>query len=137
MKANKGLVQFLITLGIALLIALLFLISKNSFAAQDQATLFKDLSDAFFTPSVLLLGVGGLVFVGGQGIFNMLSFGVMKVLSLIRSEKFRASQPRTYYDYVMEKAQRKEAPYAHLFWVGLICLALALLFLLLHELKAG
>jgi hypothetical protein len=73
-----------------------------------------------------------LLFVAGNGIFDMLNFGVMKVLSLVRSDKYRAKQPRTYYDYVSARNVNRRGGYSGLLWVGLIFLLLAAAFVALY-----
>ena len=55
----------------------------------------------------------------------------MKALSLVRSGD-RAQQPRTYYDYVSAKNDRRRSGYSGLLWAGLLFLLLAGVFVALY-----
>ena len=124
--------QYLIPLLVGIGFAVVFLWSRGTLGKTDAQELLRDVSDAFFIPGVLLVCVGGLLFVAGNGIFDMLNFGVMKVLSLVRSDKYRAKQPRTYYDYVSARNANRRGGYSGLLWVGLIFLLLAAAFVALY-----
>lgn len=127
--------RILITGAIGLLMSLLFLLSKGTFSQTDAAQRYRDLSDACFITGAIMLGVAGLQFVAGNGIFDMINFGVLKVLSLVRSDSYRAEQPRTYYDYLQSKAGRNKGGLAGLLIIGGLFVALALLFVLLHDIQ--
>ena len=116
---------------IGLLLSLFLLLSRDSFSKAVPAERLKDLSDAFFVPGALLACVGALVFVAGNGIFDMVNYGVIKVLSLVRSESHRAAIPRTYYEYVQGKAGRSGAGAGPLLAMGAAFLALSAVFALL------
>ena len=127
-RRKRYVIASLISLGMALAL----LLERGTFSKTEAAQLWQDLSDAFFVPGVMLTGIGGLVFVAGNGIFDMLNFGVRKVLLLLRSEKHRAAFPRTYYDYLQTKADRSNKGQGFLIVVGGIMLALSGLFVLMH-----
>ncbi|NLE68677.1 MAG: DUF3899 domain-containing protein [Clostridiales bacterium] len=118
---------------IALAMSLLLLWERGTFSQADDIQWLKDLSDAFFVPGVLFAGIGGLIFVAGNGIFDMLNFGVKKVLLLIRSEKHQKAFPRTYYDYLQRKNRRDNKGFGHLLIIGGVFLALSALFTLLYS----
>ena len=131
--SNKGRrKQYIIPLlaGVGFAAALLWL--RGTLGKTDAQEQLRDVSDAFFVPGVLLVCTGALLFVAGNGIFDMLNFGVMKVLSLVRSEKYRAQQPRTYYDYVSAKNDSRRSGYSGLLWAGLLFLLLAGVFVALY-----
>ena len=120
--------RYLITLLIGAVVSVLILLLRGSFAQTESPELYKDLSDAFFVSGVLLAGIGGLVFVAENGVFDMIRFGVIKVISLIRSEKHRAESPRTYYDYKEEKSGKPSAKYGFLLITGAVFVTLSVFF---------
>lgn len=125
--------RVLVTLLIGLAMAVGVLLSRGTFSATDSQTLLKDFSDAFFVPGVLITGMGALVFVSVQGVFDMMSFGVKKVLALVRSEEYRAKQPKTYYDYLKLQEERPRTAYGFLLRIGGVFLLLAVVLVVLHS----
>ena len=128
MKLSKTCKRYLLAFLIGIAISLLILLSKGTFSKTDILERYKDLSDAFFVSGFMLAGVGGLVFVGNNGVFDMIRFGVSKVVSLIRSEKHRSETARTYYDYLQKKAEKPSASYGFLLVSGSCLLVLSVLF---------
>jgi len=131
-RRSGRLLRWLIAVAVSLLMALSVLLGRGTFQKTDPQQLWMDLSDAFLLPGAMLGGLGGLIFVAGRGFFDMVNFGVMKVLSLVRSEAYRAEQPKTFYDYIEAKSTSRRGGYAYLLVTGLACLALAGLFLVLY-----
>lgn len=123
----------LITLLVGIAMAMGVLLSRGTFSQTDRLILIRDFSDALFVPGVLLVCLGALVFVASNGVFDMLSFGIKKVAGLVRSEKFRAQQPRTYYDYVKLQGEKPRSSYGHLLKVGGGFLLIAMMLVLLYE----
>ena len=132
MSKGSRLRPYLVTGLISLAVVFMILWSRGTFQKSEPAQVYMDLSDAFLVPGAMLAGIGGLLFASGSGIFDMLNFGVMKVFSLIRSDAHRASQPKTFYDYVESKSGTKKGRYGYLLLSGLVLLALAGLFLALY-----
>lgn len=128
MKRTGTWKRYVITALIGLVAALLLLLSRGSFAKEIQTERFKDISDAFFVPGVLLVCMGALVFVAENGIFDMLKFGAMKVISMMRSEKSRSEYPKTYYDYLQQQAEKARKGYGFLLICGAAFLLLAVFF---------
>lgn len=131
MKGNRK--RLLLTLTVGALLSLGVLLSRGTFTQLDGQTVIKDLSDAFFVAGALIFSMGALVFVAENGVFDMLSFGVKKVVALVRSEAYRAEQPKTYYDYVERQQAKPRTAYGYLLKAGLAFLAAAILFVILHE----
>ena len=114
----------LITACVGLAMALLLLILRGFFTASAAEERFRILSDALFVPGALILGIGLLIWISGEGEFDMLSFGVKKTFGLILSEEKRSAQPKTLFDYKQQRAAREPASFRHLLIVGLAMILL-------------
>ena len=88
------------------------------------------LSDACFIPAVLMLCVAALMFVSNDGLFDIISYGVQKVLRLVLSEKKQAAYPKTFYEYKQAKWDTARTPVLHLIAAGITFMALAAMFLI-------
>lgn len=124
--------KWLITVLIGLAIAVGVMLARDGFNAPDQAAWLSALSDACFVPGAVLCGVGLLMFVANDGFFDMINYGVLKVLKLVQSEEKRAAMPKTFYDYRVLKDANRKGGFAYILWVGLGYIALAGLFLLMY-----
>ena len=115
----------LIPLGVGLVMGVIVFAAQGGFSAGDAEAFWQALCDAFTVPGLLLACVGLLSFASGQGAFDGLDFSVRKAFSQILSEKRRNAMPKTFYDFVAEKREKRlKKPNARL-WVGLGFLALA------------
>lgn len=118
----------LITVAVALAIVLAAAAGRGGFNAADRLAGFQIWSDAFFIAGVLLAGVGVLAFASSDGLFDIIRYGVGKVVRLVLSEKKRSAYPKTFYDYrLMRRGKGMNGTF--LMVVGAACLALAGLFL--------
>lgn len=82
------------------------------------------LSDGFFVAAVLLIGSGGMVFCRNKGAFDMIAFGVRSAVNVIPAFQI-GPEGEGYYEFCQRKAEERK-PKSHLFVVGLVYLALAL-----------
>lgn len=81
------------------------------------------LSDGFFVTGALFLGLGLLMWVGGEGMFDMLGFGVKLVFDVAFKHEWE-----NYRDYKARKAEKEKVPVGYLTWVGLGGILLAAVF---------
>ncbi len=116
--------------GIAMVVAVL--LTRKTFGKLDGQAILQDLSDAFFVPGVLIISMGGLMFVAENGVFDMLNFSIRKVITLVRGQKYREEQPKTYYDYVQAQDAKPRTGFGYLLKVGAAFLVLAVIFTLLY-----
>ncbi len=100
----KKLLKYLITLLVGLAIAAWIAISKDIFAQTRPEIIFAILSDSFFAPGVLIFGVGGLIFVSNEGVFDGISYGLVSFIDIFRKEK--QNKYRTFFDYKQSKGER-------------------------------
>lgn len=133
MKTTRQRRRYTIAILVGAVMALAVLLARGTFTQTEGRTILKDVSDAFFVPGVLIICLGALLFVGENGIFDMLNFGVKKVVSLVRNEKYRAELPRTYYEYTEQQREKTRSAYGYLFIVGAVFLLAAVIFVILHE----
>lgn len=88
---------------------------------------YRLLCDAFTIPGVILLMVGLLVWIAGEGMFDSLTY-----LGRSFFWMFNQAKPVRYFDYIQEKrANRKHIRCGFLLLSGAIYLAVALIFMAL------
>lgn len=126
----KKIWKYLITALVGLVVALLILFCKGTFNKTAVLPVLADLSDAFFVPGVLLLGVGTLLFASNGGAFDMLAFGIMKLFDLFKRDLTKVKY-RTFYDYRQAQKEKKRS-FAYLLIVGAAMVVVAAVFLIVH-----
>ena len=126
----KKIWKYLITALVGLVGALLILVFKDTFAKTATQKILADLSDAFFVPGVLLLGVGTLLFASNGGAFDMLAFGVIKLLDLYKRDLTKVKY-RTFHDYRQAQKEKKRT-FDYLLIVGAAMVVISAVFLILY-----
>ncbi len=101
----KTFVKYLITFGVGFFLSFLVMYSKNLFGTTDPATIFHILSDSFMVAGVMLGGLGLLVFVSNEGVFDILIFGTKQFFGFFR--KAKTQKFADLYEYKEAKAQKK------------------------------
>lgn len=77
------------------------------------------LSDSFLFPGVFLGGIGALSYIASKGTFDMLNYGVTSFLALL----FHPQKSRPgFYEYVMEKSEKRKSILLPEFIIGMICM---------------
>ena len=89
----------------------------------DAATVMMMLSDAFFIPGAVMLGVGLLVWVAGEGMFDMMAYGVKLLWDVAFKHEWES-----YHDYRSRKAEKEKMKVGFLTWVGLAFILLGAVF---------
>lgn len=125
--------KFLIAFAIGLAISVAVFAIRGGFDYAETVLVLQAFCDAFFVPGILLMGFGALLFCADDGVFDMMNYGVMKVINLTRSKKRRDAFPKTFYDYRQMKDEKRKGGFGYLFLVGGVFMALAVLFLILSE----
>lgn len=96
------------------IIAVAIMSYRGLFAGGNTtAGIMMILSDSFFVAGTVLLGVGLLMWVAGEGMFDMLSFGVKLIWDVAYKHEWES-----YRDYKARKAEKPKAKVGYLTWVG-------------------
>lgn len=115
--------KYLISFVIGLVMTGLLMVGRGAFSdGKTMAERMSVCSDACFFTGVMLAGIGLLVFVSGEGAFDMLAYAVKLGFTLL----FR-TEHESYIDYKMRKAAKKTA-YGFLLLTGIVFLLAAGLF---------
>lgn len=114
--------------------ATVFILWLRSYGEATAAVArYRILADAFTVPGVLLICVAALVWVSSEGFFDGLGYAFSRVGSRLIPFFKRSLEHQTYYDYVQEKKGKRIHGYSFLFFVGLAFVAVAVVFIILHE----
>ena len=77
----KKIVEYLITLFIGLLLSFFISLSKDIFDENNIKDVYHILCDAFFVSGVLMSGLGLLVFVSSEGVFDGVIYVMLSFIS--------------------------------------------------------
>lgn len=133
MKPQNRARKYLITSLIGLAIGVGVFAARDGFNLREQTAILQAFCDAFFVPGILLVGYGALVFCADDGLFDMINYGVLKVIKLVQSEKRRSNFPKTFYEYRKMKSESRNSGFGYLLITGCAFIALAVVFLILSE----
>lgn len=122
--------KYIITFGIGFIVFIGILLSKKIFSLTDKLEIFRALSDASIVPAVVIGGVGIIVFVDNNGVFDIIFYGVKLAINAF-SRDINKRKYKTFYDYKVAKHE-KDTPYGFLLIVGGFFLLLAIIFLICY-----
>ena len=125
----RSAIKYVVTLLCGLAMAAWVAWSKDILAQTEWKTIFHILTDAFFVPAILTLGIGALVFTTNEGAFDAITFGLKSFWGMF-SKKLKPRQ-ETYYDYRMAR-QEKKLPFGFLLICGAIFFAVSMVMLYLY-----
>ena len=113
----------------------LAVLSLEGGSCEDGAApAMKSLSNGCFFVSVLYIGCSVLMYIQEAGNFYGIQFLFHTMAHLFSPRKIRAAERKTYYTYCLEKkehqaAEGKSPVKPAMLLVGIVCLALSLLFM--------
>lgn len=132
-NAKKFIIRCLITSLCASMVSVLILILHGFYEeGTSLVEKYRILADAFTIPGVILIMVTALVWISTEGMFDGLSYAFGRVGSRIIPFFKKSYQHETFYDYKMSKEGKRAKGYSFLFWVGLLFVAVAAVFICLH-----
>lgn len=125
---KKNLLKYGITGAVCLGLAVLYC-GLRDFGQMPTVEKYRTLCDGFTIPGLIALCVGALLWVAGDGFF----YGLGYCLDVARKALIPGGRRKTekYYDYVQRHRQKKLTGYGFLFVCGGVCMAIALVFLIL------
>ena len=126
----KKYLKYIITFGIGLVAFIAIILSKRLFQQTELDEIYKILSDASFVPAVVIGGVGIIVFVDNNGVFDIIIYGVKLALTAF-SRDINKRKYKTFYDYRVAKHETSH-PYGFLLLVGGFFLVISVIFLILY-----
>lgn len=124
----------LLKYGIGILIGLLTVaayLGNNPLDGQNTMQTYRILSDAFAVPGLLAILGGALMWVSANGALDGISYVLKYVVT--RFNPFKRDPVGSYRDYVAEKDQKRTKGYGFLFLIGLLFLAVSVVFLYLYS----
>ena len=92
---------------------------------SEKATAASILCNAFFVPGILLASFGSLLWVANTGFFDSVAYAFRAAGHLFLP--FKRTERKSYYDYKMEKAEKRTPIPNFLFHVGAVYLGLSLI----------
>ena len=124
----KTVLKYSITVVIGLLMVIGVCDVQNLFGILEPLRICKILCNAFFISGILLLGVGILVFISKEGMFDGMSYYAGRFM-LLFSPKYDEKRKNmlSYYEY--KKAKNRESGGSFILITGLGFLVVALVFL--------
>lgn len=125
--------SYIITSVIGLVIVIAVCLLDRIYAAEDMKQVYRILSDAFFIPGVLLIGIGMMVVAANEGLFNGIAYGLKTVGRSLSTRKGEKIKEEEFHEY-NERMKKKKHSVAHLIIVGVVLFVISLLFLVLYML---
>lgn len=118
--------------GISVLVCGLFVgcyLRQHDFQSQALVEQYRILCDAFTVPGILAVMFGLLLAISNDGFFLGIAYcGDVMIKSLIPGGRLKIKK---YYDFVQERKGKKVTGFGFLFVAGGICLAVAIVFMIL------
>ena len=105
---------------------------NDIFALETEAEIFTMLSNACAIPGFIMFGIGILLWVTNEGLFNGISYGLKTVgrsFTVKKGEKIREEE---FYEYNARQKSKNHA-FKHLLIVGGVCIMLSILFAYLYQ----
>lgn len=127
----KKLKNYIITTVVGLFMVGILLLYKDVFHQESTKDVFHVLTDAFFVPGVLITGFGLLVVANNGGTFDMISYGMLLVFNLFRSDMAKRKY-KTFYDYRVAKSENKQS-YGYFLIIGIGLIAISIIFLTVYS----
>ena len=125
---KRYLITSLLAVGLCFVIALL----RDLFLKENLKDILHVLIDSTFVVAVLFVGFGLLIFAANEGTFDMLAYGMTSFISLFKKDRESYLKYKTYVDYKEAKADKKN-DFGYILVVGLIVLAISMVFVVWYE----
>jgi hypothetical protein len=134
-RKNHSLIRYLAAFVFGALVTLAVVSARGIFQETDVARIYRLLCDGLFLSAALLIGVGLLTLVSGEGLFDIVGFAMICLVSVIRI-KDGEEKRRTFLDYKKARSEKRHGTMWYLVFVGLLYLAAAFAFDMLFNAMA-
>lgn len=124
----KKALPYLISAVVGALIVVAVICANSVWNVKNTVDLMQLLSDAFFVAGVCIGGVGLLVFVSNNGVFDMLGYAFVLLFTLLRKER----KYRDFKEYRDIKEAKGKRSTAFMLIVGLAYTVVAIAFLIAY-----
>ena len=129
-KFFKSALPYIISAVVGIAIFVIVICIQQIWNAEDTAQTMQILSDACFVPGVLLAGIGLIIFASNGGVFDMLSYAVIRLFDLFRRDA-RNKKYKDFYEYREAKKDKKRGM-AFMLIVGAVFILIAIVFLVVY-----
>lgn len=127
-KLRNGLLKYGISAAVCGILVVFYCAARD-FSQMELVEKYRTLCDAFTVPGLLALCVGVLIWASNDGMFYGLGYCLnVAWRALIPGARYKFER---YYDYVTSKKEKRITGYGFLFLCGGVCMAIALVFMLL------
>ena len=126
----RSVLKYLITMVCGLGLAAWVAFNQNILEKTTLQDIFHVLTDAFFIPGILIMGMGALIFVTNEGAFDAITFGLKSFWSMF-SKKLKRNR-ETYYDYRSARSEKK-LPFGFLLICGFLFFAVSMVMYVLYN----
>lgn len=125
--------KYLITSLAGAAIVIIIVFTHGILQADTTSAAMQILVDAFFVPGVLFVGFGLIVVASNGGAFDMLSYGVSLIFVLLK-KNIKERKYKDFYEYSQAKKEKRKdkASIAFILVVGLVLVAISMVFLALY-----
>ena len=124
-QKQKKLASYITSLVFALVIFFVGTAAWKLFAQTDPLTIVKILSDCFFLPGVLLVGMALIGWVASKGTFDIFGYSFHGLIGLFKSESYYKNE--SFYDYRVKKDEKRKPFNKEMLLVGLVFLILGII----------
>ena len=130
---KKSYVGYIVALIIGLVFGGIYAYTVGLFSAKSASEFLLALCHSLEVPAIILIGIGLLTWISSKGIYDMISYGFsiafMPFVHWFRGEKI---EYKKFYDYKMEKDDKRKPWLKEMLIVGLGFLAVYLIVLVIY-----
>ena len=123
MKKQEKVAAYAVSVGVGAIAFLICAATWNLFGQTDFLTIVKILSDCFFLPGVLLVGMALIGWVSSKGTFDIFGYSFRGLVGLFKTESYYQRQ-ESFYDYRTKRDESRKPFNKPLMICGLIFLAI-------------
>ncbi len=119
------------SLIVAVILLAFSVFTSGLFESENAKEAMHRLCDAFTAPGIVLVCVGSLSWASSKGAYDIFGYGVKMLWGWLPFTSVNMDNV-SYYDYASEKAEKRKAWRLDMLLVGAVCLAVAVIFLIIY-----